>query len=470
PKCNKELVDAFNQFALDLHRDLSTDDPNGNLIFSPYSVASCFLMVLLGTAGETADSIAEVFHITQAIRESVHKYRRCIDESINGHESVKLNTVNRVYPATTLNLLASYTDAITEYYGEDAKIEPLDFKKTEESRKIINDWIANVTNNKLQNVIQPDNIDAMTVIVLVNAIYFKGTWKYKFLEKETHKSNFFTDKDTSTEVDMMVHRTHFPYTNSPPSILDAQIVELPYVGDTVSMVILLPNDRFRLAELEQKLTLAMLKDEMNYLYPDREVTVSLPKFKLKERYILNNNLKRLGMDHVFSGANLSKMANDDRLSIDEVIHEAFIEVNEEGTEAAAVTVIAGGRSGPPPPVRVTCDHPFLFFIRDKPTGAILFWGRYTKPEPVADDIPTTKQGNNFKECKRKNGRNCKTTTVESRDVETTTTKQPRTRLIPGENYKECKKLCMQRKTEKDKPTEPKCTKMCTRKFSTTPKI
>ncbi|CAH1800983.1 unnamed protein product [Owenia fusiformis] len=394
--CNQELVDALNQFALDLHRDLSTKNDDENILFSPYNVASAFLMVLLGSSGETSDSIANVFHIPLATRNCVQSYRRCIDDSINGHGAVVLNTVNRIFPAMTLNILPRFIADVQRYYGASASIYPLDFKDTEQSRRIINEWIATITNNKLKNVIQPDNIDTTTMIILVNAIYFKGAWKYKFPEDKTHKAKFFANKDTSTEVDMMVTESYFPYTNSPPSILNAQIVELPYVGDTVSMIILLPNTRFGLADLDHKLTLATLKSELGYLYHNTNVTVSIPKFNINKRYKLNDNLKRLGMDHVFTDADFTKMTDYDRLTINEVIHEALIEVNEEGTEANAATVLRGARSGYTPPVKVTCDHPFLFFIRDIPTGAILFWGRYAKPESTeASAASSARQHANF---------------------------------------------------------------------------
>ncbi|CAH1784241.1 unnamed protein product, partial [Owenia fusiformis] len=328
--CDASIVNAFNQFGLDLHMDMIKDDLNTNLLFSPYSIATCFMMVLLGSAGDTSDSIAKIFHV-DGMTGTVHSIRKCLDDSINGKTSVKLNTVNRIYPDLTLHLLPSFVTDILKYFGTAARIEKLNFKDTERSVKYINDWIANVTNNKLKDVIRPGEVDASTVIVLVNAIYFKGAWKYKFDKALTEKVDFYVSADKVVQVCMMTRPpTFFKYRYSPSSILDAQIVELPYVGDCVSMVIILPNNgSTTIEELEAKLDSKTLESELKDLVPNRNITVYLPKFKLKERYTLNKNLKRMGMHHVFGRADLSNMGNDSRLSIDGVIHEAFIEVNEE---------------------------------------------------------------------------------------------------------------------------------------------
>jgi serpin B len=254
----------------------------------------------------------------------------------------------------------------------------LDFvNETEKSRQIINQYIEEETNKKIKNLIPKGSISPMTRAVLTNAIYFKGVWLWQFDEKNTTKQNFFIRLNLSVEVPMMnmnPEKAEFNYFEDEK----IQVLELPYKGEKVSMVVLLPKEDF--SSFDSSLTLDNLKEYQAKMKKTKLDSIALPKFKLETKYFLRDNLSALGMPTAFSDrADFSKMTGRRDLFINFVIHQAFVEVDEKGTEAAAATAVGMKLTGIRQPKIFRADHPFLFFIMEKQTSTILFFGRVVDP-------------------------------------------------------------------------------------------
>jgi len=243
---------------------------------------------------------------------------------------------------------------------------------TELSRKIINTWVEEQTNNKIKDLIPQGMITPLTRLVLTNAIYFKGTWAIQFDPTDTKKQDFRVNSEKTVQADMMsLTEEEFNYTETD----DLQILELPYKGDELSMLILLPKENLNKIEL----TLENLEQWRSSLR-ERELNIYIPKFKFETKYFMSKDLKEMGMPTAFGeGADFSGMTGDKKLFISQVIHQAFVEVNEEGTEAAAATALTMVESAVTKPTLFKADHPFIFIIQQKETGNILFIGRVNDP-------------------------------------------------------------------------------------------
>jgi len=244
---------------------------------------------------------------------------------------------------------------------------------------MINAWVSQQTAGKIPAIITPDLIQEQTRFVLTSAIYFKGTWKYTFPKTSTVDEPFFLAKDRELKVPTMKLTGALPYADA----ADAQLLELPYVGDRLSMLILLPKNIDALAEVEKSLSAATLQKRVAGLHEVDEVQVALPKFTFTSQLALKELLSSLGMPAAFSDdAEFPGISTEKAQKLDAVLHHAFVDVNEEGTEAAAVTGHIGGNAPGPVPTSAVfrADHPFLFLIQDKRTGAILFVGRVVNPK------------------------------------------------------------------------------------------
>ena len=369
----KATVDASNRFSFDLYRRYSSD--SGNILFSPYSISTALSMVYEGARGETADEMESVFHFVEEPSE-----RRpavvWIYNVINGRDrDYELHTANALWMQEGYPILEDYVDTVADCYGGEANA--LDFAgEPEESRVIINDWVEARTNDRIKNLFPPKSIDPEVILVLTNAIYFKGDWLIEFDEDRTSKNEFHISPAESVEANMMSLRgDRFNYTET----YEMQVLELPYTGKDVSMVILLPKENY-LSDIESTL----FCDELGELIDGLEETavdVYLPRFAFETKYFLEEDLKEMGMPTAFTpSADFTEITEEDVLFIDIVIHQAFIEVNEEGTEAAAATGVSMHLSAAAPPRKVfRADHPFIFIIRDRVTGIILFMGRVMTP-------------------------------------------------------------------------------------------
>uniref|UniRef100_A0A673VRX3 Leukocyte elastase inhibitor n=1 Tax=Salmo trutta TaxID=8032 RepID=A0A673VRX3_SALTR len=376
------LSSSNTAFALELYRTLGQTN-TGNVFISPFSISSALAMVYLGAKGDTAAQMAKVlsFNLTK----DVHTDFQTLNGDINSPSaSYILKLANRLYGEKTCNFLTEFLESTHKFYHADMKA--VDFLgAAEETRGQINGWVEQQTANKIKDLLKPGTVSVMTRLALVNAIYFKGNWLNRFDQKDTKEMPFKLNQNESKPVQMMHQMKKFPFNYVPDYNL--QIVELPYVDGELSMFVLLPEEATDgsdpLVKLERELTMEKLDEwtSRDNMDTGTEVIVHLPKFKLEEDYELNEPLTQLGMKDVFEGgrADLSGMNGEGGLFLSTVAHKAFVEVNEEGTEAAAATagIISFCMIREE---HFTADHPFLFFIRHNKSKSILFLGRFSSPQ------------------------------------------------------------------------------------------
>jgi len=375
-----EAADSLNQpavvagntaFAFDLYSQLRSKE--GNLYLSPYSISTALAMTYGGARGNTALQMAKVLHFDLP-QEKLHPVFAEMEKGLNAVQQkgqVKLAVANSLWPQKDYKFLPGYIDLCKRNYG--VSITPVDFVgATDTARETINTWVEGKTNEKIQELLKPDAVNRLTQLVLVNAIYFKGDWASQFDKQLTQSEPFHVTAETSVDASLMHANREFRYAET----RDLQLVEVPYADNDLSMLILLPRKVDGLAELEK------LLNQTNYTawtksLPSNRVHLILPKFKATSDFSLRGTLSALGMNDAFSaGADFSGMDGTRELFISDVIHEAFVELNEEGTEAAAATAVVMSRSAP---TVFRANHPFLFLIRDNRTGSILFLGRIENP-------------------------------------------------------------------------------------------
>lgn len=377
----KNVVEANNQFALDYYSQLKKKD-SGNIFFSPFSICAALGMTYEGAKGQTAEEIQKVFYFPLDDNLRRKEYATIFDKLNKTDKKYTLNIANALWAQKDYQFLAEYFNKVEKYYR--GKANNLDFKKDPEgSRLTINNWVKDQTKDKIKDLIPRGLIDELTRLVLTDAIYFKGEWVKQFNKKETKEENFRINKHNSVKVPMMQRtdeEARFNYTENDK----LQILEMPYSGEELSMLILLPkNDDLRRLEdlLSTKKLLEWKKDLKN-----QRVKIFIPKFKFETKYFMADDLKAMGMPTAFKwpGADFSGMDGRKDLYIREVIHQAFVEVNEEGTEAAAATGAVMEKplsiEEKPPKIPVfRADHPFIFLIQEKASGNILFLGRVVNP-------------------------------------------------------------------------------------------
>ncbi|XP_029906217.1 leukocyte elastase inhibitor isoform X2 [Myripristis murdjan] len=370
-------------FALELFRALSQANPAGNVFISPLSISSALAMVYLGAKGDTATQMAKA--LSFSLDKDIHTDFQTLNAAINSPSaSYILKLANRLYGENTSNFLQEFLDATQKFY--DADLKAVNFiGAPEDCRVEINSWVEQQTENKIKDLLKPGTVSSMTRLALVNAIYFKGNWMNRFNEENTQEMPFKVNQNETRPVQMMYQMKKLPFNYIPEHRL--QILELPYMQQELSMFILLPFESTEcsdpLLQLENELTQERLDEWTNRENMDihSEIIVHLPKFKLEEQYELMEPLAKLGMTDVFSGdtADLSGMNGAGGLFLSTVAHKAFVEVNEEGTEAAAATAGIAAFCALREE-RFTADHPFLFFIRHNKTKSILFFGRFSSPQ------------------------------------------------------------------------------------------
>ncbi|XP_043116354.1 leukocyte elastase inhibitor-like [Puntigrus tetrazona] len=432
------LSAANTQFSLNLFKKIGGGNASGNVFYSPISISSALAMVSLGAKGNTAAQMFKVLGFTnpakpdaatpapqgqaqkpqmlcgvkgqhepsmtqqtqtfeippqlkkspaqstpeQKTEEQIHSsFNKLMSELKKPGAPYVLSLANRLYGEQSYQFVEKFLNDAKRYY--EAGLEEVDFKmKSEAARVNINKWVEKNTQGKIKDLVPQGAIDAMTRLVLVNAIYFKGNWEKKFPKEATRDGQFKLNKTRTKPVKMMNQKTKFPLALIPE--IDSQVLELPYVGKNLSMLIILPNEiqdeTTGLQKLEKALTYEKL---MEWTKPSKmlqqEVQVSLPRFKMEETYDMKSLLISMGMEDVFDGkkVNLSGMTPNNDLVVTKVIHKAFVEVNEEGTEAAGATgAVVAIRSFAQ---MFIADHPFVFFIRHNPSNSILFYGRFCSP-------------------------------------------------------------------------------------------
>lgn len=381
----RELAHGNAGFAFDLYRELSASD--GNLVFSPHSISSALAMTYGGARGDTGTAMPGVLRF-RLPQERLHSTFGALghdlaDRSEGGGEGgFRLNAANAVWAQDGHPFEKSYLDLVRGGYG--AEVGLADFAGNPEgSRAEINRWVAGRTEDRIEDLIPPGLIDGMTRMVLVNAVYFKAGWLHPFNEYETTRESFRLPDGGTADVDMMRATEYFGYGVGE----GYQVVDLPYFGGELSMSVLLP-DWGRFEEFEERLDAVYvggLLADVSETYVDLE----MPRFEFDAQFRLGEILKAMGMSGVFdpAAADFSGMdglscarGDDGCLYIADVVHKAFVAVDEAGTEAAAGTgVMMRTESAKPRPVPVRVDRPFIFFIRDRPTGTVLFLGRVTEP-------------------------------------------------------------------------------------------
>jgi len=411
PDSPAERVAAGNTaFAFDLLNRLSEASPNENLFWSPYSVSVALAMTYAGAGGETRREMRETLHFPQ---EGVHQgFRRLRDHfaQYEASETTGASGASETPETTDQNESGGAEETTAEYrepqpfrlaganalWGQEgfpfaeallgtlernygAGLRELDFESNpERARRAINEWVADRTRGKITDLLSPSAITAMTRLVLTNAVYFRANWETEFREENTEEATFTALSGTQRTVPMMSQSETFRYA----AISGYQLVALPYAGADVSMVVLLPESG-AFEEFQRSLSAERLRELLGAM-ESRKGTVRLPRFEYRSKFDLSKTLAAMGMPSAFGPeADLSGMAKGDAgesLSVDEVVHQSYVGVDEQGTEAAAATAVVVTESATTvesEPFEMTVDRPFLFLIRDEETGSVLFVGRVT---------------------------------------------------------------------------------------------
>jgi serine protease inhibitor len=371
------IVEGNNKFALELYGKLK--DRQGNLFLSPYSISTALAMTYAGAKDETERQMAKTLDFPTTLgNEQFHNAFSDIIRQLNeaGKKGgFELVVANALWGQKDYKFLQEFLTLVKKNY--DGDLQQVDFAtQTEAVRKTINDWVETKTKAKIKELIKPGTLDSMTRLVLTNAIYFKGKWASQFKPERTQDAPFTLLGGQKVNVPMMNQTSNFGYMETDTT----QVLEMPYVNNDLSMVILLPKKLDGVNELEKELTSETFAGWLGKLRK-REVQVYLPRFKITSEFELTQVLGSMGMPDAFSSkADFSGMTGNKDLFISAVVHKAYVDVNEEGTEAAAATGVAMKLTSvaSPPPV-FKADHPFVFLIRDNHTGSILFMGRTANP-------------------------------------------------------------------------------------------
>jgi serpin B len=372
----KVILDGNREFALNLYAQLAKND--GNIFFSPYSISTALVMTYAGARNETEKQMAETLHFDlprEKLHQAFNKIVSNLDKDKKGYE---LNIANALWGQKGYRFLPEFLGLTNKYYG--AGLKEVDFEgAAEDARQAINKWVEKETKDKIKDLIKKTDITPLTRLILTNAIYFKGDWVLQFDKSKTKNTPFILVKGDKIDVPVMQQKKaqDFKYQE----IDSLQILELPYIGENLSMIILLPQRNDGINDLEKKLTIENLERWLSAMDKEK-VDAYIPKFKMTCGFNLKEVLTAMGMKDAFiSKADFSGMTGNRELCISEVIHKAFVDVNEEGTEAAAATAVVMRAKGiPPPPIEFKADHPFIFLIRDMKTETILFMGRVMNPK------------------------------------------------------------------------------------------
>jgi serpin B len=367
-----ELVAGNTQFALDLYRVLF--DTEQNLFYSPYSISQALAMTFAGARGETARQMAQALHFSLP-QAQLHPAFNALDQALASRaerEDVSLHNVNAIWGQQGYAFLNTFLDTLAENYGAGMRL--LDFRKAEQARRAINQWASDQTQRRIQELLPPNSVNAATALVLTHAVYFKAAWQHPFFEAHTKEGSFSLLDGSRVSVPMMSRLAWLGYAEEP----GVQVIELPYDGSELSMVILLPEqggfESFARSLDAQQVTALLERLEWS------GVALTLPRFRFNAAFGLKQALMTLGMVEPFGAANFSGMDGTRELFIDQVYHNTFVAVDEAGIEAAAATaVVMNRKSGPPLQHEVSVDRPFVFLIRDIDTGTVLFLGHVVNP-------------------------------------------------------------------------------------------
>ncbi|XP_009977060.1 PREDICTED: ovalbumin-related protein X-like [Tauraco erythrolophus] len=379
------------EFCFDVFKELKVHYANDNVFYSPLSIISTLAMIFMGARGNTQSQMGKVLHFgnvtgvgdttdsqcgsSEYINDS---FKDLLSDITMPNATYLLKIADRLYIEKTYPILSEYLECAKKFYK--TGLEEVDFKTaSEEARRLINSWMEKETNGQIQDFLEPGSVDLDTALVLVNAIYFKGIWKTAFQADHTREVPFNVTERESRPVQMMCQNSTFSV-----AVVAAEkmkILELPYASGELSMLVLLPDDVSGLEQLENKISFEKLMEWTRPTVMEKKrVKVYLPRMKIEEKYNLTSVLVALGMTDLFSpSANLSGISSAESLRMSAAIHQAYMEVNEEGTEMADSAGMMGDIKNSSDFEEFRADHPFLFLIKHNPTNIILFFGRYCSP-------------------------------------------------------------------------------------------
>jgi serpin B len=376
----QEIADGNNKFAFKLYNELKSNTDK-NLFYSPFSISTALAMVYAGARNETAIQIGQTMNFPQ--NKSFHSdYKKLLDAINNGTDNkIVLNIANGLWAQKDFKFLDSYFDIVKSNYNSELKnVDFTDNIEREIARKDINDWVAQKTKDKIKDILSQGTLDSFTRLVLVNAIYFYGDWAEPFKKEATEPKDFFLSDQNRINVPFMNQHGRYNYYEDS----NIKAIEIPYMDNKASMVIFLPNEKNGITEFEKSFDYKYYQKIISS-FQSSEVRLSLPKFKATNKFNLSATLSQMGMPMAFSpgGADFSGIDGKRDLCISTVIHQAFINVDEKGTEAAAATIVMlAGAARPSSDMKVfNADHPFIFCIKDNTTGSILFMGKIMNPGP-----------------------------------------------------------------------------------------
>ena len=373
-----EFINSSNEFSFEMYQELMDGDEN--VFFSPYSITTALGMAYEGARGKTATEMENVLDIPKDNKTRLEMMKELQSMLNEKGDSYDLSTANAYWLREDGSLREDYKDAIENFYLAYGK--KLDFAGDPAgSVDIINNWVEEQTNDKIKDLLSETDIDPMTYLILTNAIYFKSDWKYQFDESASEEMDYHKSDGSNVKTDMM-HMCDDSIDLNYASNSDVQLLQLPYENNEITMYVMLPKEN-DIGSVESNLDISFLNTLKNELVP-QHVDLHLPKFKFELKYRLKKMLVDMGMPTAFSaGADFTGISDDAAgLYIDEVIHQSFVEVNEEGTEAAAATAVVMKEYSAQPssgPIEFRADHPFIFFIEHEESGQILFMGKVENP-------------------------------------------------------------------------------------------
>jgi len=376
----KVVSQGINKFSFDLYKKLKDENKEENLFYSPASISIALAMTYAGARGDTEKQMANVLNFTLP-QDRLHPAYSKLIENLKSNKDYELIIANALWLQKDYKFLQKFLNTMEKYYK--GGFNEVDYAANPEGARIkINDWVSRETKEKIKDILKPEDITRLTRLVLTNAIYFKGKWQTEFDKKSTRDEDFYLINGQKTKVKMMYQKNTFNYYENN----NLQLLEMPYKGDKVSMVIILPKvGKFKTVEnmMDEKKLQEWLKNAMK-----TKVKAYIPRFKFTQRFNLSKNLYDMGMEDAFNhaAADFSGIDGERGLYISKVIHKAFVDVNEEGTEAAAATAVIIDTKALVLTEELVfkADHPFIFLIRDKETRSILFMGRVMDPNKVEE--------------------------------------------------------------------------------------
>ncbi|MEO0185961.1 MAG: serpin family protein [candidate division WOR-3 bacterium] len=373
----QSAVQGNNYFCFNLYKNLSEKE-TGNIFYSPFSITMAMAMLFEGAKEWVAEEIQDVFRFSSDSKTRQEAFLSLYQQLNKKNAKYKLSIANALWVQKDYAVLQTYLKTIEKYY--DGYARNVDFiGATEQTRQTINKWVEEKTNDKIKDLFPPGSLNPNSRLVITNAIYFKGKWVKQFDKSLTMEEDFWVTEARSIRVPMMKRidpEAVYNYAQTE----DMQLLELPYEGDDLSMIIILPR-RHDLKTIEDRLNSDKF-EEWKRLLSETRVEVFLPRFTFKTKYNLTVNLSELGMPNAFSAhCDFSGIDGTRNLYVQSVVHQAFVDVNEEGTEAAAATGVVVGITSVGPQIPVfRADHPFIFVIQEKDTGNILFIGKVVEPK------------------------------------------------------------------------------------------